>query len=111
MPRIPKRPRKAAPAAEPNLLCPFTGKPLCVKTVRNGLYWMAEGPFYSTRLYDRKEELLFDLSTRGGVEPAFPRVTSISMREIEPPPDNPVQDQIERAKFAQSLVEEIAKET
>lgn len=95
----------AAPAPGPNLLCPFTGTPLKIKSVRNGLYWQAEGAFYSTKLYHRKEELLFDISTRDGVKPGFARSAIEVIGVREKPPENPIQDIIDRAKEDASMLE------
>jgi hypothetical protein len=79
-------------AKEPILTCPFTGKPVAIiQASGNGAY-MARGDFWNTRLYHRKEELLYDLSQRLGVAPQFPRKHTISVTERVEPEPNPNAD-------------------
>lgn len=108
MPRVKKRVASAPPSG-PNLLCPFTNTPIRVIPVRNGIYFQGVGEFYSTKLYHRKEDLLYDLSKRGGAE-GMPPPSRISTREVQPAEANPIQDQIDRAVAANELAEKMLRE-
>lgn len=69
--------------AEPRLVCPFTGDPL---TIVEHLFttpitgddrvspkYQIIGPFWTTRWYDKKEHLEYDISQLRGVQPTFLR--------------------------------------
>lgn len=107
---MPPRKKSTSPAAKPNLVCPFTGTEIQIRRVADGLYFQGVGAFYSTRLYGSEEELVYDLSTRDGVAPAFPRRTKIEVRVVEPPPTDPVSDLRDLAQEHQALAEEAAKD-
>jgi hypothetical protein len=82
------------PTDVPILTCPFTGKDLVIEKMPIGTMekdmWHARGPFWTSFWYDSKQALLHDISTRGGISPAFPRSRPpIEVRLIEAPPSNP----------------------
>ena len=82
-------------AKTPNLLCPFTGRPIGIRQLGGGLGWMGiversssdpgEGG-YSTTIFQTKDALIYFLSTRNGVKPAFPIYTPITVTESVRPP-------------------------
>lgn len=91
MPAKKKAAAKQAPAKEPILTCPFTGKEIeLVYSESNGCH-MARGPFWNTRLYKTRAELYYDISHRMGVAPAFskemPKITVKSREEPDPNPN------------------------
>lgn len=77
------------PALHPNLICPFSGEPIQIVRVGAGAGYMgiveSEDGGYSTRIFPHREGLLYFLSTRGGVKPAFPKRERIQVREILQP--------------------------
>ena len=84
--------KKSQPATEPNLRCPFTGERLEIlhNAVVNAYY--IRGPFYTTRMYCDRDELVWDFTMRGGVAPAFARTTRIQVTDRGAPPSHPFQD-------------------
>ena len=86
------------PAKAPLLVCPFTGRPLEIRRVGGGLLWVAScsdpDGGWSTRMFDSKEELLYFVSKRGGVSPAFSKQGShFEVQLREPPRDESPGDQ------------------
>jgi hypothetical protein len=75
------------PAKKPNTICPFTGEPLEIEYVAGVRKWRARGSFWTSAWRETKEEVLYDISTRDGVLPAFPRRPEIEVRLREEPPD------------------------
>jgi hypothetical protein len=87
---------KKKKVTEPRMRCPFTGKQIELVCSDN-IYWMAKGPFWNTKLYKSKQELLHDLSHRNGVAPDFPREEpKIEVRTVEEPQQNPNADLVVR---------------
>lgn len=66
-------------ATEPNVRCPFTGTLIRIFQVGGGAGWVGEVALenfgYITRIFPNKQELIYELSTRDGVKPRFPRST------------------------------------
>jgi hypothetical protein len=54
-----------------SLKCAYLGVP--VEIIRRGNFWTAWGAFTPKSLFAEKQELLFAVSTRAGVEPEFPK--------------------------------------
>lgn len=102
--------RKAA--EQPNLTCPFTGRPIEIRQLAGGLYWQGrvETPDggYNTSLFETKEELVYFLSTRGGVLPKFQKRTRITVRHLDPPAPSPVADLVEKGKVLDEMGAEFA---
>jgi hypothetical protein len=49
----------------------------------------AEGAFSPAQLWEYKDQLLYDISVRNGIPPAFRRDHTITSRLLEPPPSDP----------------------
>lgn len=81
-----------AGAREPLLTCPFTGEKIDIVQISGNGAYMARGPFWNTKLYHYKEELLHMLSHRAGVAPQFKGRPSISVTERTEPEPNPNAD-------------------
>ncbi len=86
--------------------CPFTGKEIELICSDN-IYWMAKGPFWNSKLYKSKQELLHDISHRNGVAPDFPREIKIQVRTLEEPEPNPNADLIVAAEDIDQTVDNI----
>jgi len=85
---MPKNPVK------PYLVCPFTGSEIVIESRPIGSLGRdihrARAAFWVTKWYSDRDELLHDVSTRGGVEPARPaRPERVEVREREAPPSSP----------------------
>jgi hypothetical protein len=82
---MPKNPVK------PYLVCPFTGSEIIIESRPIGSLGRdihrARAQFWVTKWYGDRDELLHDVSTRGGVEPARPERPVV--REREAPPSSP----------------------
>lgn len=97
----------ASPVLDDQPLCPFTGEKLLLIQHPGTGSWRAQGPFYFTRFYDFKEDLLHALGLRLGKEdPRFPPAPKITVRELTPPPANPLADQVEKGRQIQETVDE-----
>lgn len=101
------KPKKVIDPDSLEPVCPFTGnKLILVKHEATGM-WRAEGPFYVTRMFNYKRELLHWLMHRNGVAPDFPGFPQITADEKTAPPlVDPVADQVEKIKLIQSAVDE-----
>jgi hypothetical protein len=84
------------PPTQPILICPFTDADLVVEAQPIGPagedMYRVRGKFWVTVWYNDKEALLYDISQREGLAPAFPRnrvPVLQSVREIEEPPSDP----------------------
>lgn len=88
-------------------VCPFTGEKLTlIRNAQTGM-WQAQGPFYFTRFFNYKRELLHWLMHRDGIAPDFPGFPQITAEERTAPPlVDPVADQVEKIKLIQSAVDE-----
>lgn len=78
-------------SAGPRLDDPFTGKRIEIEFLPAIGQYRAKGPdgFWVTRWYENEGELLYDLSVRHGVPPAFPRHPKVVVKDREPPPSDP----------------------
>lgn len=97
-----------APITKPNLVCPFTGKPIEIRRVAGGIKWMGassnEHGGYVTSLFGTEDELVFFLSMRNGVEPAFRKYgPEITVRERQPSSPDPLADEREKGKALDEL--------
>lgn len=101
-------PKRIDPSEIKEVLCPFTNEPLKIEMVKGTRSWWAVGKFYRTKPYESRRSLLYDLMTRGGKDPGFDRVASISVRDRVPEsdPNAPVADLIEKEKKMDSFVGE-----
>lgn len=68
---------------------------------------MGRGPGWSTKLFGSEEELVYFLSTRGGVKPAFPKKTKISVRTLEPPAPDHMADIKEKGRLLDEKIPSI----
>lgn len=74
------------------LRCAYLGTPVEIVWVAVGK-WQARGTFFTPRsFFEDKQELLYAVSARNGVEPAFPKKHVIQVREVEPPELSPIED-------------------
>lgn len=86
-------------------LCPFTGEKLTlVRHDQTGM-WRAQGPFYVTRMFHFKRELIYWLLHREGEAPGFDPSIKVSVSE-EPPRSSPVADTLEKERRIQDRVDE-----
>jgi hypothetical protein len=77
----------------PAKTCPYLGTKIRVAEVQGHPEWFrVEGTYWTPRaLFSEKQELLYAVSTRGGVPPAFPReLPRLVARRIEEPPASPL---------------------
>lgn len=101
---MPKKPKIVDPdTIEP--LCPFTGEKLTLIRHDETGMWRAQGPFYFTRFFPYKRELVHALLTRNGIEPSFDKRPKVSTNEA-PVYDNPVADQVAGFHKAQESADE-----
>lgn len=73
----------------PTLLCPFTKEPVTIVELvgsEGQTFYMARGPFWFTRSFQDRNDLLWHLGFRDGVAPSFPRKVSVKVKEREEPP-------------------------
>ena len=110
------RPRKEAPAValiDPDTyepLCPFTGQKLeLLKHGETGM-WRAVGPFYFTRFFHFRRELVWHLLQVAGKKPDFSPRPEISMKERLPPESSPVADLVEKDRIIQDAVDNYVSE-
>lgn len=90
--------------------CPFTGKELkLIKHGETGM-WRAEGPFYFTRFFHYRRELVWHLMQVNGSDPGFSARVEISVREVEPPSSSPVADLVEKDRLIQDAVDDYVSE-
>ena len=78
------RRRKGKDDAVTRLVCPYTGKPLQVIHRNGPNLWQVAGEFFSpSKRYQYKEDLLYDVSIRGGRKPKFerPERTRVEVKE------------------------------
>lgn len=78
--------------SEPSLVCPFTGKKIEIIFSSGTATYMAKGPFWNSKLYKDKQELLHDISHRMGVAPRFPRKVNIEIHDSVAPEPHPGAD-------------------
>ena len=99
------KPKKIVDPESIEPLCPFTGEKLTlIRHDQTGM-WRAQGPFYVTRMFHYKRELVYWLMHVKGVAPDFD--SGISVRTIEEPPRvSPVADLVEKQKFLQEVADE-----
>lgn len=102
--------KKAKTKVDPEAIepvCPFTGEKLTlIRNAQTGM-WQAQGPFYFTRFFNYKRELLHWLMHRDGVAPDFPGFPQITAEKTtQPPLVDPVADQVERARLSQEVADE-----
>ena len=98
-----------APGA-PRLVCAYTGRPITIVWSPDTKRYRAEGAYSPRCIYTEKSELLYDVSIRKGVLPAFPRVHKIEVRVVEAPPANPMADVVAGGKETQKLAEQVVEE-
>ena len=89
---------------EPITICPFTGKLIDIKfSPRTGTY-MAVGPFWNSKLYKDKQELMWELSHRMGVAPQFPKKVVVKVKHLEEPDPNPNADLVVQDPFGDKKI-------
>ena len=83
-------PRKADPGRKTvRTHCPITRD--LIKIVRAGDYWIGTTGLWTTRPFQTKERLQYELSYENGVAPAYPEPgVSVSRDANEPPEKEPV---------------------
>jgi len=103
---VPKKKQAVDPETiEP--LCPFTNEKLTLIRHDQTGKWRAQGPFYFTKFFDYKRELVHWLMHRDGVAPDFPGFPKISVNEIDRPPlVDPVADIVEKNRKIQGAVDD-----
>lgn len=103
--------RNGRPANVVNLVCVYTGRPLVIMTKKlsNGeTRYRASGAWSPRGVYTHREELLFDLSTRRGVKPAFERRIVISAGGETRQESDPTEGLKDRnTEYADQLVEHV----
>lgn len=97
------------PAKEPLLTCAYSGKPLSIRELAGGM-WVAtsswgDGLGYVTNLFDTREKLVYFLSFRDGIAPAFAPGPAIEVRE-RVPPAGPTEDSVQARNMSEELHEE-----
>ena len=72
------QPKVAGPASVSTsglVTCPFTGKMIQFKTVGPDAHVMGIGPFYTTKLFETKQDCINALMTRDGNQPPWAKKT------------------------------------
>jgi len=99
-------------AKEPNLVCPFTGKPIEVIQVGGGNGWLArcgnEDGGWASNVHLNRDDLIYFLSTRMGVKPAFPKHPRIEVRESAPSKEDAFADVREQATDLDARAQAVA---
>lgn len=96
----PKVQQVAAPVPimrQGEVLCPFTGMPIEIRMVSADGLFMAIGPFWSSKLFNSKPELMAAMASRPGKTVAAPVVSVTESVEAE---EDPVKDLADLAKSA-----------
>ena len=91
--------------------CPFTREPVILKKVSNG-FWMGVGPFYTTRLFDYKRELIWHLAQRPWFVPEFEPRPEVKIKDRLPPyreAMGPEGDKAEKDAQVQATVDEMVE--
>jgi len=94
--------------------CPFTGEAIEVRHNAGARTLQGIGKFWMTALYDDdsvgRQELMYDLLTRGGRAPRFSRRPVIKVMEREAPvPDHEAQGAAERREAVDEFIERQAQ--
>jgi len=66
------------------LTCPFTNKAIVIKSIGPDAHVMGVGPFYTTRIFANKQDLINALSTRDGVKPPWAKSNTLSVAASAP---------------------------
>jgi hypothetical protein len=100
------RTRKGVPNAVSILRCPYTGAGLQIVESRGG--FRVGGRYYTpTTSYEKKQELFFEVSTRNGREPKFPRATVVKAGEVVEQHSDPTEGVGEGGEDTVQLAKEI----
>lgn len=83
---MPRPRKKEVGATEPLLTCPFTGIPVELVYSDTLMMHQIRGPFYQTKWYAKRADLLWEFSTRNGVLPSYENHSITSAGLVEPPP-------------------------
>lgn len=91
--------------------CAFTGEPVVLRKVSNG-FWMGVGPFYTTKLFNFKRELIWHLAQRPWHMPDYTPRPEVTVKERLPTPLEilgPEGDKREKDKRVQEAVDELVE--